>query len=155
MAGGDVNVFDRCYWIKNNLRIREHNQKELSHYSSATFDIDFLYPFTDTPAYKELCGIANRGNFDITQHAKFSKKNLYFRDEYTKKKIYPHVIEPSIGLDRLFLAIIANGYDYDKERGYIVMHLKPKLCPNEYAVFPLPSKKYPKKEFLHEIKEYI
>jgi glycyl-tRNA synthetase len=138
---------------KNNLRIREHHKEELSHYSSATFDIDFLYPFGDQASYKELCGVADRGNYDITQHATYSKKNLYFLDEQTTEKIYPYVIEPSIGLDRLFLAILANGYEYDKERDYIVMHLAPKLCPNEYAVFPLPSKKYPKEDFIGKARQ--
>lgn len=136
---------------KNKLRVREHHKTELSHYSSATFDIDFLYPFGEEPAYKELCGVANRGNYDVTQHATFSNRNLLFTDG--KEKIYPNVIEPSIGLDRLFLAILANGYEYDKERDYIVMHLTPKLCPNEYAVFPLPSKKYHKSMFLNKAKE--
>jgi glycyl-tRNA synthetase len=138
---------------KTNLRIREHNKEELSHYSSATFDIDFLYPFGEQPSYKELCGIANRSNYDITQHATFSKKNLFFHDDQTKEKLYPHVIEPSIGLDRLFLAVLANGYEYDKERDYIVMHFTPKLCPNEYAVFPLPSKKYPKEDFINKSRQ--
>lgn len=132
---------------KKNLRIREHCKEELSHYSSATFDIDYLYPFGSEPSYKELCGVANRGNYDVSQHAKFSKKNMQFEG------IYPNVIEPSIGLDRLFMAILCDAYEYDKEREYIVLHLNPKLSPNEYAVFPLPSKNFPKEMFHDKARE--
>ncbi|MBS0285948.1 MAG: hypothetical protein JSR17_01110 [Proteobacteria bacterium] len=137
--------------LKNEeLRIREHTKDELSHYSSATFDIEFRYPFgsktddssniTNQYEYKELCGIANRGNYDISQHAKFSKQNLLFFDTSTKEKLIPHVIEPSIGLERLFLAVLCSSYEFDKERDYVVLHLKNKLCPVECAVLPLVNK---------------
>jgi glycyl-tRNA synthetase len=126
---------------KSKLRIREHCKDELSHYSSATFDVDFKYPFGDSgEQFKELCGIANRGCYDISQHAKFSKKNLLFFDETTKEKLYPNVIEPSIGVERLFLAVLCNGYNYDNDREYIVMKLEPRLCVYEFAVLPLVNK---------------
>ena len=125
---------------KTNLRIREHCKEELSHYSSATFDIDFKYPFGDASEFKELCGIANRGCYDISQHAKFSKSNLLFFDESTKEKLYPNVIEPSIGVERLFLAVLCNGYRFDTTREYIVMNIQPQLCSFEYAILPLVNK---------------
>ena len=136
---------------KEKLRLREHHKTELSHYSSATFDIDYFYPFaTDNSegSFRELCGIANRSNYDITQHAKFSKKNLYMKDK-DGENIYPHVIEPSIGLDRLFLAILCDAYEYDKEREYVVLHIDKKLSPIQYAVFPLFNKSYPKEDFIN------
>lgn len=136
-----------CGLKKCNLRLREHTQKELSHYSSATFDIEYLYPIGQDSTFKELCGIANRGDYDVSQHAKFSKKNLKFKCPNTGKKLYPHVIEPSIGMERLFLAIICDAYEFDTERDYEVLHLKPDLCPVEYAIFPLPSNKFPKQQF--------
>ncbi len=121
------------------LRLREHHKTELSHYSSATFDIDYMYPFAENGGFKELCGIANRGNYDLSRHAEYSKKNLYMKNK-NGENIYAHVIEPSIGLDRLFMALLCDAYEYDNEREYIVLHLSPKLCPIEYAVFPLSNK---------------
>lgn len=132
----------------NNLRLREHHKDELSHYSSSTFDVEYLYPIGETKTFKELCGVANRGNYDISQHAKFSKKNLKFKCPSTGDKIYPHVIEPSIGVERLFLAIICDAYEYDKDRDYEILHLKPNLCPIEYAIFPLPSKIHKKQAYI-------
>ena len=140
-------ISEMLMWLVNivgldrqKLRIREHCKDELSHYSSATFDIDFKYPFGDASEFKELCGIANRGCYDISQHAKSSKSNLLFFDESTKEKIYPNVIEPSIGVERLFLAVLCNGYKFDTTREYIVMNIQPQLCSFEYAILPLVNK---------------
>jgi glycyl-tRNA synthetase len=132
-----------------NLRLRQHSKDELSHYSSATFDIEYKFPFGNFQEFKELCGVANRTNYDITQHAKASKKNLKFKCPKTKKKLYPHVIEPSIGLDRLFMAILSDSYEYSSERDYEILHLPELLCPVQYAVFPLPNKTHPKEKY-HE-----
>lgn len=147
-------IFHMLQWLtleiglkKENLRLREHHTDELSHYSSATFDIEYLYPIGHQYAFKELCGIANRGDYDISQHAKLSKKNLKFKCPNTKDKLYPYVIETSIGVERLFLAIICDAYEFDTDRDYEVFHLEPQLCPVEYAIFPLPSKKFPKQQF--------
>lgn len=136
---------------KSNLRLREHCQTELSHYSSATFDIDYKFPFSNG-GFKELCGIANRTNFDMKQHATYSKKNLYMKDK-NNENIYPHVIEPSIGMDRLFMAILCDSYEYSKERDYVVLHLQASLSPINYAIFPLYNKEYSKEIFDNYVKE--
>ena len=118
------------------LRVREHVQTELSHYSSATFDIEYLYPF----GWKEFAGNADRGQFDLTQHMKESKEKLEIFDEASKSKIIPRVIEPTFGMDRVFLALLAEGYHDDQKRGNIVLQLLPKLAPFAVGVFPLVNK---------------
>jgi len=99
-----------------NLRIREHVKTELSHYSSGTVDIDYKYPF----GYKEMLGMANRGNYDLTQHQTHSKSKLQIFDEESKTKLLPSVIEPSLGIERFFLATLFESYNEDAERGNIV-----------------------------------
>jgi glycyl-tRNA synthetase len=118
------------------LKVREHKKSELSHYSSATFDIDYEYPFGS----KEVAGIANRGQFDLTQHIKESGEKLEFYDEESKKKVIPCVIEPTFGMERAFLAVLVDAYNYDKERENVVLRLKPELAPFKAAVFPLVNK---------------
>lgn len=115
------------------IKVREHMKKELSHYSSATFDIDYEYPFGS----KELAGIANRGIFDLTQHQKFSGEKMEIYDEKYNNKVIPKVIEPTFGMERIFLAIISNAYTYDKKRENIVLKLPPRIAPIKAAVFPL------------------
>ncbi|NTV23284.1 MAG: glycine--tRNA ligase [Nanoarchaeota archaeon] len=121
---------------KEHLRIRQHIKKELSHYSSATFDVEYKFAF----GWKEIHGNANRGQFDLTQHQKFSGKSMEIFDEETKSKILPAVIEPSFGVDRAFLTLIADAYHDDKERGNIVLKLSPKIAPVQVGVFPLVNK---------------
>ncbi|MCX6711848.1 MAG: glycine--tRNA ligase [Candidatus Woesearchaeota archaeon] len=134
---------EQILWFKelglniDKLKIREHTKDELSHYSSATFDIDFEYPFGS----KEVAGNANRGQYDLKQHIKESKEKLEIYDEETKKSVIPRVIEPTFGMERVFLAIIADAYNYDKKRENIVLHLNPKLAPIKVAIFPLLSNK--------------
>ena len=118
------------------LRIREHLEDELSHYSSATFDIDYRYPF----GYKEMYGCADRGDFDLAQHAKHSGKKLLFHDDSTSEKLLPHVIEPSFGFERAFLAMLFEAYR-DDERGNAVLSLTPALAPVQAAVLPLVANK--------------
>ena len=139
-----------CYWLgtffnffKNdlgisyeNLRIREHVKTELSHYSSGTVDIDYNFPF----GFKEMLGMANRGNFDLTQHQKHSKSKLEYFDEENKTKLLPSVIEPSVGVERLFFAVLFESYLQDKERGNIVLNLKNNLSPYKIAILPLMNK---------------
>ena len=120
----------------NNLKIREHTKDELSHYSSATFDIDYLYPFGS----KEIAGNANRGQYDLNQHIKESGKDLSIFDEETKERIIPRVIEPTFGMERVFLAVICEAYEFDKKRENVVLHFNPKLAPVKAAVFPLMNK---------------
>jgi len=115
------------------IKIREHTKDELSHYSSATFDIDYEYVFGS----KEIAGNANRGQYDLTQHAKFSKDSLEIFDEATGKKVIPKVIEPTFGIERVFLAILTKAYNYDKKRENIVLKIPAKLAPIKAAVFPI------------------
>ena len=123
---------------KDNLRYREHAKDELSHYSSMTFDIEFMFPF----GWGELMGLAYRGDFDLTQHQKFSGQNLEYQDPMTNEKYMPHVIEPSFGADRTVLVVLLNAYDEDEIGGEkrVVMRLDPKIAPVKAAVFPLLKK---------------
>ena len=131
---------EQILWLKSvgltEIKIREHTKEELSHYSSATFDVDYLYPFGS----KELGGIANRGQYDLTQHQKESKENMEVFDEKYKNKIIPKVIEPTFGMERIFLAIMSKAYQYDKERENVVLKLPPKLAPIKAAIFPIVKK---------------
>jgi len=122
---------------KNNLRLREHLKDELAHYASACFDIEYKFSF----GWKEIHGNADRGQFDLSQHMKFSKTSMEYFDEETKKKVIPYVAsEPSQGIDRAFLSFLFDAYNDDKERGNIVLKLNPKLAPIKIAVFPLVNK---------------
>jgi glycyl-tRNA synthetase len=118
------------------IKVREHMKSELSHYSSATFDMDYEYPFGS----KEIAGNANRGQYDLGQHAKESKISFELFDEKTKKKVVPRVIEPTFGMERVFLALLCNAYNYDEKRQNIVLKLPAYLAPIKAAVFPLISK---------------
>jgi glycyl-tRNA synthetase len=115
------------------MKIREHMKSELSHYSSATFDLDYEYPFGS----KEVAGIANRGQFDLTNHAKESSQKLDYFDEELKSRVIPRVIEPTFGLERIFLAAIVDGYVFDEKRQNIVLKIHPKLAPIKAAIFPI------------------
>ncbi|MGY4884635.1 MAG: glycine--tRNA ligase [Nanobdellota archaeon] len=114
------------------IKIREHKKDELSHYSSATFDIDYEYPFGSV----ELGGNANRGQYDLTQHSKESGENMEIFDEKYKNKIIPKVIEPTFGMERVFLALLTKAYS-DDGRGNITLNLPPKIAPIKAAIFPL------------------
>ncbi len=121
---------------KEHLKVREHTKAELSHYSSATFDIDYTFPFGS----KEIAGNANRGQYDLTQHMNESKEKLELFDEETKEKVIPRVIEPTFGMDRIFLATITDAYHDDKERGNVVLKIEKKLAPIKVGIFPLVNK---------------
>lgn len=121
---------------KENLKIREHTKTELSHYSSATFDLDYKYPFGS----KELAGNANRGQYDLNQHIKESKQKLGYFDEESKERVVPRVIEPTFGMDRVFLAVMVEAYCDDKKRGNVVLKLPKRLAPTYCAIFPLVKK---------------
>jgi len=120
---------------KENLHFREHGKEELSHYSSRTVDINYLFPM----GWAELEGIANRGNFDLTQHTSFSGKDLSYFDEEAKEHIIPYVIEPSAGVDRTFLAFLCDAYaeEPDNNEIRVLLHLHPDLAPFKVAVLPL------------------
>ena len=124
---------------KENIRLRDHSKEELSHYSNATTDIEFSFPF----GWGELWGIADRTDFDLTQHMNHSKQDLTYQDPETNEKYVPYVIEPSLGADRVALAFLCNSYEQEKlEDGdtRIVLHLHPALAPYKVAVLPLSKK---------------
>jgi glycyl-tRNA synthetase len=131
---------EQIIWMKkmklNEIKIREHTKEELSHYSSATFDIDYEYPFGS----KELGGNANRGQYDLTQHQKESKQNLEVFDEKYKKKVIPRVIEPTFGIERIFLAVLSRAYTFDFERQNIVLKIPAFLSPIKASIFPIIKK---------------
>jgi len=140
---------ERFRWYQNlgirssNLRLREHSREELSHYSCGTSDVEYLFPW----GWGELEGIAHRGDYDLTQHMKFSGKDLSYYDDETKERYVPHVIEPSAGATRSLLAFMCEAYCEDQapnEKGELeprtVLRLHPRLAPIKVAVFPLVKK---------------
>lgn len=116
---------------KENIRWREHEDQERSFYSKRTVDLEYNFPF----GYKELWGLAYRTDYDLKQHIKFSGKDLSIIDPETNEKVLPHVIEPAVGVNRLFLMAIVDGYS--EENGRVVMKLHPRIAPYKVAVFPL------------------
>ena len=124
---------------EENLRLRDHEQEELSHYSNATTDFEFLFPF----GWGELWGIADRTDFDLNAHMKESTKSLEYFDQETGEKYVPYVIEPSLGADRVLLAFLCDAYDEETdEKGdtRTVLRLHPALAPFKAAVLPLSKK---------------
>jgi len=122
----------------NYLRLRPHDADELSHYSSHTSDIEYLFPI----GWSELEGVANRGDFDLTQHAEFSGEKLEYFDQNSGERYVPHVIEPAAGADRAALAFLVDAYDTEEVEGRqrTVLRLHPRLAPVKAAVLPLVSK---------------
>jgi glycyl-tRNA synthetase len=120
---------------ESHLRVRPHEPEELSHYSSATSDIEYLFPI----GWSELEGIANRGAYDLTQHTQHSGTKLEFVDSATGERYVPHVIEPAGGADRALLAFLVDGYDEEEVagRGRTVLRLHPAIAPVKAAVLPL------------------
>jgi glycyl-tRNA synthetase len=118
-----------------NLRFYDHPKEDLAHYSKATTDIEYLYPF----GWGELEGVANRTDFDLRQHAEYSGKDLTFFDEETRERYRPYVIEPAAGVDRIFLITLLDAYDEDEQEGEarIVLRLHPRLAPIKVGIFPL------------------
>ena len=124
---------------KDNLRIRDHGQEELSFYSNATSDIEYLFPF----GWGELWGIADRTDYDLNKHAEHSGTDMTYMDPTTNEKYVPYVIEPSLGADRVTLAFLVDAYDEEELEGgdvRTVMHLHPALAPYKAAVLPLSKK---------------
>ncbi|MGN6371407.1 MAG: glycine--tRNA ligase [Solirubrobacteraceae bacterium] len=129
----------------DHLRLRAHDADELSHYSSGTSDVEYMFPI----GWSELEGIANRGNFDLSQHAQFSGEKLEYVDTATKERYVPHVIEPAAGADRATLAFLVDAYDEEQVPGAgdggametrTVLRLHPRLAPVKVAVLPLVRK---------------
>jgi glycyl-tRNA synthetase len=119
---------------EDHLRLREHDPDELSHYSSATADVEYFFPI----GWSELEGIADRGDFDLTQHAEFSGQKLEYFDGQSGERYVPHVIEPAAGADRATLAFLVDAYDEDEIGGEqrTVLRIHPRLAPVKVAVLP-------------------
>ncbi len=137
---------DYCVnWLKmlgirdDQMRCRDHDKEELSFYSKATTDIEFLFPF----GWGELWGIADRTNYDLTQHQNVSNQDLTYFDDETQERYIPYVIEPSLGADRVTLAFLCSAYDEEKlEDGETrtVLHFHPAIAPVKIGVLPLSKK---------------
>ncbi len=143
---------DFCYnWLlelglkKENINLRDHSKDELSHYSDATTDIDYQYPF----GLEELWGIASRTDYDLKKHQEFSKQSMEYFDPETEKKYIPYVIEPSLGADRMFLAFLCDAFYEEKlaEETRLVLKIHPFLAPYKVAVLPLMKKNHSEKAF--------
>ena len=133
---------------RENLRLRDHSKEELSFYSNATTDIEYKFPF----GFGELWGIASRTDYDLTQHQRVSGVSQAYLDPETNEKYIPYVIEPSVGVDRMFLTVLCDAYEeemLDNNETREVLHLHPYLAPYKVAVLPL-AKKY-HSEKAHEV----
>lgn len=135
---------------EENLRFRDHDKEELSHYSVATSDIEYLYPF----GWGELWGVADRTDYDLTQHMKHSGKDMQYLDPQTNEKYTPYVIEPSVGVERLFLAFLVDAYDEENlEDGTTrnLLRFHPMIAPIKIGILPLSKKLSPKAEELFHL----
>ncbi|PIC65419.1 glycine--tRNA ligase [Sporosarcina sp. P13] len=124
---------------EDNIRLREHNEDELSHYSKGTVDIEYKFPF----GWGELWGIANRTDFDLTRHMEYSGEDFHYQDPITNEKYVPYCIEPSVGADRVTLAFLCDAFDTEElEDGdtRTVLRFHPALAPIKAAVLPLSKK---------------
>jgi glycyl-tRNA synthetase len=121
------------------LRLRDHSAEELSHYSKATTDFEFLFPF----GWGELWGVANRTDFDLTAHQNQSGENMEYIDPVTNERYIPYVVEPSLGADRVALAFLCDAYDEEQLENdtRVVLRLHPALAPYKAAVLPLQKNK--------------
>lgn len=153
-------VNERFNWFiglgikKQSLRLRPHRKDELAHYATACTDVEFEMPF----GWSELEGIANRGNYDLTQHIKTSGKDLSWFDETAKERYVPSVIESSVGVDRTLLAILSDAYREEEVKGEtrIVMGFHHKIAPFQVAVFPLSGKlEEPAHKLEHELRKFF
>jgi glycyl-tRNA synthetase len=126
---------DRLGIKATSLRFYDHPKEDLAHYSKATTDIEYHYPF----GWGELEGIANRTDFDLRQHAEYSGKDLTFFDEETRERYKPYVIEPAAGVDRILLITLLDAYaeDVQDNEPRIVLRLHPRIAPIKVGIFPL------------------
>jgi glycyl-tRNA synthetase len=162
----DYWVSERQKWFydlgirKENLRTRPHNKEELAHYAKGCTDIEYQFPF----GWSELEGIANRGDYDLSQHMKSSGKDLSFFNDETKEKFVPAVVEISLGVDRTFLTVLADAYHEEQaptaEEGEtesrVVLRLQPEIAPFTATVFPLSKKlSEPCRKLEHELRRHF
>ena len=146
--GTDLDIFEKwkencknflvnVIWLdENNLRFRDHEKDELSHYSKATTDIEFMFPF----GWGELQWIADRTDFDLKSHMTESKQDLTYFDPVNNKKFIPYVVEPSVWLTRLFLAVLTNAYTFDEQNERIYLKFEPRVAPIKVAILPVVKK---------------
>jgi glycyl-tRNA synthetase len=136
---------DRLAWFvedlgvrRAQLRLRAHTAEELSHYSSGTYDIEYLFPF----GWGELEGIADRTDFDLRQHSQHSGRDLTYFDPVTSERFLPYVVETAVGVDRIFITMLIDAYDEEEVRGEkrVVLRLHPDMAPYQAAVLPLSKK---------------
>jgi glycyl-tRNA synthetase len=129
------NWYLRLGMRKENVRVRQLDRDELAHYAKDTYEVEYLFPM----GWSELEGIANRTDFDLRRHAEFSGRDLEYFDEETGEHIVPFVIEPSAGVDRLFMAFLMDAYDEEEVRGEtrVILRLHKDLAPIKVAVLPL------------------
>ncbi len=135
---------------EENLRMRDHDPKELSHYSKGTTDIEYKFPFN----WGELWGIANRTDYDLTQHMEHSSQDMNYFDPEKNEKYVPYVVEPSVGVDRLLLAVYADAYVEEELEGgdsRNVLRFHPAIAPVKIAILPLSKKLTEEAEKLHEL----
>ncbi len=135
---------------EENLRMRDHDPKELSHYSKGTTDIEYKFPFN----WGELWGIANRTDYDLTQHMEHSSQDMNYFDPEKNEKYVPYVVEPSVGVDRLLLAVYADAYAEEELEGgdsRNVLRFHPAIAPVKIAILPLSKKLTEEAEKLHEL----
>ena len=135
---------------EENLRMREHSKEELSFYSKGTTDIEYLFPF----GWGELWGIADRTDYDLSRHMEASKEDLTYLDTETGEKYVPYCVEPSVGVDRVFLTVMCDAYEEEEiseEDTRIVLHLHPALAPYKVAVLPLSKKLSERANEVHEM----
>ena len=151
---------DFCFnWLlalgmkSDHIKMRDHEAEELSHYSNATTDIEYLFPF----GWGELWGIADRTDFDLKQHIEHSGQDLSYMDPETNEKYVPYCIEPSLGADRVTLAFLADAYDEEiltdsngKEEVRVVLRFHPALAPFKAAILPLTKKQSEEAEELYQ-----
>ncbi len=123
---------------RENLRLRDHSPEELSHYSKATTDLEYKFPF----GWGELWGVANRTDYDLSRHIEYSGKSLTFFDQAANEHIIPYVVEPSLGLDRAVLVILCDAYNEEEVKGEkrIVLKFAPEIAPLKAAILPLVRK---------------
>ena len=137
-------VAERYDWFqsvgvkKESLRLRPHAKTELAHYAKGCTDVEFQMPF----GWSELEGIANRSDYDLSQHSKVSGKDLSFFDDLAKERFMPHVVETSVGVDRTCLALLIDAYHEEEVKGEkrVVMRFHPQIAPYQVAIFPLSNK---------------
>jgi glycyl-tRNA synthetase len=141
---------------REKLRFREHGKKELAHYATAAFDVEFEFPF----GWSELEGIAARGDYDLRQHQQASGRDLSYFDDLTRVRYIPHVVEPSVGVDRTMLTLLLDAYAEEEVRGEqrVVLRLNKAIAPVQVAILPL-SRKEPltstASKLEHELRPYF